>query len=63
MIHDNDEDDSKIATKGVHADDQLKFQDFVDSLYMNTYKSVKQVNFRVNKKLDRMALLDQQKKP
>lgn len=57
---DDDEDNMiKIATKGVHADEQLTYEDFLDSLYANTRKLVKQVNFRMRKNVDRMALLEQ----
>ena len=51
----------KIATKGVHADDQLSYDDFINSLYSNTRKTVNQINLRMNKAKDRMALLEQNK--
>ena len=49
---------TKFATKGVHADDLLDFENFRDSLYSNQIIHLKQANLRMRRKEKRMALIE-----
>ena len=61
MIHDNSEEQTKGAQKGIRKDSILEYQSYLETLYSTEAFVLPQVRMQYNKKLGTMTILEQNK--
>lgn len=61
LLHDEDQNNHKRSTKGIHRDTELELNDFHTALYNMSIIKTTENRFNFNKKMSQMTLITQSK--